>query len=314
MKIAILGTWHVHAGAYTADAKKYGEVIGVYDDNSEWKRNFATNYDIPQFDSIEQLLASDAESIIVNTATNRHADDIVKIAESGKNIFTEKVLALSLEDCERVKRAVEKNKVRFVISFPQRTTAGPLTLKAIADSGEIGDINYIRFRNCHSGSLAHWLPAHFYNREECGGGAMIDLGAHGMYLINWFLGEPETYRSVFTHVCRDEKDAILNPDAVEDNAVTVMSYKNGAIALNETGFVTIGCPMTMEIGGSAGYAVFTEGKDTVTVSVKSGKKEISMCEPHDLPIISFLKGLTPEGCGINEAITLTKMMLGAYKN
>ena len=41
---------------------------------------------------------------------------------------------------------------------------------------------------------------------------MMDLGAHPMYTLNWFMGEPKTVTSQFTNV---------TPRAVEDNAVSV---------------------------------------------------------------------------------------------
>ena len=39
MKVAICGVWHVHAKDYTKKAMEYGEVVGVYDDNAEWKKH-----------------------------------------------------------------------------------------------------------------------------------------------------------------------------------------------------------------------------------------------------------------------------------
>ena len=306
MKVAIWGVWHVHAKDYTKKAMELGEVVGVYDDNIKWRNDFAEKFGIPVFESAEDLLSSDAEGVIVCTATDAHADVMVRIAQSGKHIFTEKVLALCEENCIRVQKAVEEAGVRFVISLVQKYTAVHLTVKDLIDRGEIGKVNYLRFRNCHSGSTDHWLPAHFYNLKECGGGAMIDLGAHGMYLIDWLLGEPETYRSAFTHACRDEKDAILNPDGIEDNAVTVMTYENGTIAINETGFVTKGFPMTMEVGGKRGYIVAGAGKVTLNGT------EMPLVPAQDAPIVTFMKGETPVGAGMTEARALTRMMVGAY--
>jgi oxidoreductase domain protein len=311
MKVAILGTWHVHAPDYTKHAKNLGEVVGVYEPNAEWRHKFAQKFEINEFSSLEELLNSEAEAVIVCASTDIHADVMVAAANSGKHIFTEKVLALTVEDCLRVKEAVEKNGVRFVISYPQKKRAEHITVKKIVDSGKIGQINYVRFRNCHSGSVKHWLPAHFYNKEQCGGGAMIDLGAHGMYVIDWLLGEPKTYCSTFTHACRDELDKTLNPDGIEDNAVTVMSYDNGCIAVNETGFVSQGCPMTLEVGGSLGYITCKDG--SVIVKTEDKTENAELCPAQDLPIVSFLKGDIADGCGIDEAITLTKMMVGAYK-
>lgn len=315
MRVAIAGVWHVHAPDYTKTAMRLGEVVGVYDENPAWAKEFAEKNNIACFASLDELLASDIEGVIVCSASNVHADMMVKIAESGKDIFTEKVLALTTADCLRVKEAVEKAGVRFVVSMPQRRTPCPRTIKAMVDKGEIGKINYIRFRNCHSGSVNHWLPAHFYDKEQCGGGAMIDLGAHGMYLIDWFLGAPESYKSVFTHACRDEKDAELNPSALEDNAVTVMTYADGTIAVNETGFVSIGAPMTLEVGGDRGTLRFADGEVTLCgVSTENKTVSVPLVDPMDMPIESFMKGESPADCDINAAIALTAMMEGAYAN
>ena len=314
MKVAILGAWHVHATDYTKAAQENGaEVLGVWDEREDFKRALAEKHNIPEFGSVEELLASDCEAVIVCSATNKHADYMVMAANAKKDIFTEKVLALTVEDCLRIKEAVDRNGVKFVISFPWKFNPAYKVLKNEVESGRLGKINYTRFRNCHSGSSAHWLPAHFYNKEECGGGAMIDLGAHGMYLTHWILGEPMSYSSTFTHFCRDEKDAELNPDIVEDNAVTVMTYESGAIAINETGFVTRGCKETFEIGGENGYLV-SDGLTATFAVNKFQPEKLELPDAEDKPIVQFLKGKTPEGCGMDEAIALTKMMVGAYQN
>jgi predicted dehydrogenase len=141
---------------------------------------------------------------------------------------------------------------------------------------------------------------------------MIDLGAHGMYLTHWILGEPTGYKSAFEHFCRDEQDAILNPEGIEDNAVTVMTYPDGAIAINETGFVSRGCPTTLEVGGVDGYIRQDGGK--YVAYTRDGAKELDIPENLPKPIVFFVKGEIPEGCGLDEATALTRMMVGAYAN
>ena len=160
MKTAIFGVWHVHAPDYTRTAQKYGEVVGFYEPNDALAAAFAAHFDIPRFATAEDLLASDAKGVIVCSATNTHADDMIKIANAGKHIFTEKVLALTDADCARVAEAVEKNNVSFTISLFQKYLPARRAVKAVCESGELGNINYLRFRNCHSGSSADWLPAH----------------------------------------------------------------------------------------------------------------------------------------------------------
>ena len=312
MKIAFCGVWHVHAWEYLQAAKEYAEVAGVYESDTELRHSFCTQNGLREFNSFEELLNSDADSVIVTSATSRHAEYIIKLCEAGKNIFTEKVLALSVEDCEKIREAVEKSGVKFVISLFWKYDANIRTVKAIADSGELGRINYFRFRNCHNGSLCNapfrrWLPPHFYNKEECGGGAMMDLGAHGMYLTDWFLGMPHSFQSLM---------GFCYKDAVEDNAVTVMGYENGAIAVNEASFVANCCPTALEIGGEHGYVRYRKGDGIFKASVSTEYKwqTVEPLEKLPKPIEQFLTGNILDGCGIEEAIRLTKMMCEAYSH
>lgn len=312
-KIAICGVWHVHTPDYTKTALKHAKIVGVWDEDPDRREQFCKEWNLPVFESLEDLLASDADGVIVCSATNAHKDLILRIANAGKDIFTEKVLALTVKDCEEIAASVKKNQVNFVISLVQKYYAGPITLKQVVDSGELGKINYVRFRNVHSGSVNNWLPKHFYNAKECGGGAMIDLGAHGMYLINWLLGTPSAAKSVFTTACSTEAVKAFNTDGVEDNAVTVMSYPDGCIAINETGFISTHYPAVFEVGGEKGRVVFTKNTVEKTTSATEGKTvSVPLCEALPSPIEQFVTGNILEGCGIQEAIELTRMMEMAY--
>ena len=259
-------------------------------------------------------MESDAESAIVCSATCDHAEDIIRIAKAKKNIFTEKVLALKDEDCERIEAAIEENGVSLTISLFQKYIGSRLAVKNVVDSGELGKINYLRFRNCHSGSADDWLPEYFYSREQCGGGAMIDLGAHGMYLTEWILGMPISASSEFTLSCENESVKTKNADSVEDNAVTVMSFEGGAIAVNETGFVSRYSPVTFEVYGENGYVRMENDSVTKCTKATNGVvTEVPVPPSLPLPIEQFLTGNILPGCSIKEAKALTQMMTMAYK-
>ena len=314
MKTAIWGVWHVHAPDYTKTALQHGEVLGFYEPNDALAAAFSAHFDIPRFATAEELLASDAEGVIVCSATNTHADDMVAIANAGKHIFTEKVLALTDADCARVQEAVRANNVTFTISLFQKYLPARRAVKAVCESGELGNINYLRFRNCHSGSSNDWLPAHFYNREQCGGGAMIDLGAHGMYLTHWILGEPIAAKSTFTLCNRNPGAAQKNADGVEDNAVTIMTFENGAIAVNETGFVSCCSPVIFEVHGDRGYVFMERDRVVKCTQATAGKiVEVELPESLSLPIEQFVTGKMLDGCGMDEARALTRMMELAYR-
>ena len=313
MKIAILGVWHVHAPDYTRTALAHGEVVGFFERNDALAEAFAAHFGLPRFATVEDLLASECEAVIVCSASRDHAEDMIAAARAGKHIFTEKVLALTDAECDAIEAAVNESGVTFVISLFQKYIGSRRAVKAVADSGELGKINYLRFRNCHTGSTANWLPTHFYNAEECGGGAMIDLGAHGMYLTHWILGMPVAATSAFTLACERADVAEKNTDHVEDNAVTVMTYENGAIAVNETGFVSANDPVVFEVHGENGYVRMEDGRVVKRTAATGGQAvEVTVEEGDPAPIIQFLTGNILPGCGMAEAKALTHMMVMAY--
>ena len=129
---------------------------------------------------------------------------------------------------------MQTNGVRFCISYPRRTMPQILYAKQAVDDGLLGRVTAVRVRIAHDGAVRDWLPAHFYDPKACGGGAMMDLGAHGMYLCRWLLGPPKRIVSVFNTV---------TGRAVDDNTVSVIEFENGAIAVNETSFTGFGGPI-----------------------------------------------------------------------
>ena len=313
MKVALLGVWHVHAADYTREALDAGELIGFYEKDDALADVYQKHFDVPRFATKEELLASDAEGVIVCSATSDHTEDILAVAKAKKQIFTEKVLALTNEECDEIEKALVQNGVTLTISLFQKYLGSRMAIKEVVDSGELGKINYMRFRNCHSGSTRDWLPTHFYSRAQCGGGAMIDLGAHGMYLTEWLFGMPASATSTFTVCCEAGGALDKNTDKVEDNAVTVMRFDNGAIAINETGFVSDCSPAVLEVHGEHGY-VRMESDSVVKCTRATGHTPTAVTPPasQPSPIKQFLAGNVLPGCGIREAKALTQLMVMAY--
>jgi len=313
LKVAILSRWHVHAEGYAKDFQRVPNVklTAMWDEEPEKGQDFATQFGIEFEPNLDKLLArEDVDAVCINAPTSMHRDIIVKVAKAGKHIFTEKVMALNMQECNDIKKAIKESGVKFCISFPHRGFSRNLFAKKVLDEGLLGDVNYVRVRNAHDGASRGWLPPHFYDEAQCGGGAMIDLGAHPMYLIAWLMGKPSEIASAFTSV---------TGCAVEDNAVSVMKYPNGAIAVSETGFVSGNSPFTLEIHGALG-SLMMSGDDIRYISSK--EDGTGWTTPKDLPaslpdpITQFAQGVLQGKeiqYGLEDAIVLTEIMEAAYK-
>ena len=315
LKVAILSRWHVHADDYARRLQSRDDVklTVMWDEEPEAGKAFSKKYGIEFEPDLDKLLArDDVDAVCINAPTSMHRDVMVKSASAGKHIFTEKVLSARFAEAKDIKCAIEENGVKFCISFPHRTFPHNLFAKKVLDERMLGDVTYFRVRNAHSGASAGWLPPHFYNKEQCGGGAMIDLGAHPMYLTLWLMGKPAEISSTFTFVTGRE---------VEDNAVSVMKYPTGAIAVSETGFVTSSSPTSMEIHGTEGSLMIVGG-DVRLSSSKIGTTDYSGWLSPKLPpalpdaVTQFVEGVLYDKTiifGLDDAIVLTEIMEAAYK-
>lgn len=310
IKLGLAGTWHVHFGGYVREFKNYGDVkiTALWDPDEETAKNKAEELGCAYTTNLDDFYAMDFDAVMVCAATNIHKEVLIKAADAKKHIFTEKVLTASLSEALEVKEAVEKAGIKFCISFPWRTRADFLWIKEALNNELIGQVTYMRMRNAHDGVSRGWLPPSFLDPVPTCGGAMMDLGAHGMYLLNWLMGEPEKCTSVFTNcMC----------DTVEDNCVSVFSYKGGAIGVSETGFVTGRNPFELEIAGTKGTILAGGVFDKLCYNNGDGWMFPALGKGSDSAITSFCNAVN--GCGeplfgIDDAVALTKTMELAYMN
>lgn len=316
LRIAMLSGWHVHARGYANELKQMSDAVitAVWDEDAARGAAWAEELNAPFVPDLDAVLArDDVDAVAVNVPTSRHAEVMVAAALAKKHIFTEKVMALTVKECDAIAQAVRQAGVKFCISFPARTTPAHLFAKQVAEQGLIGDITLLRVRVAHNGASAGWLPPHFYNAATCGGGAMMDLGAHPMYLARWILGKPVRLTAMFNS---------FTGCAIEDNAVATIEFENKAIGIVETSFVSTHSPGALELYGTAG-SLFVGGPED-RVRILSDKLEgqvpgwISPTRLPDAlprPIRIWVNGIlndTPIPFGLDEGTQLTALMEAAY--
>jgi len=221
----------------------------VWDEIAERGKEWAKQLGVDFESDLDTLLKrEDVDGVVVDAPTNMHADIMIAAANAGKHIFTEKAIALTTSECEQISAAVEKAGVKFCISFPARTSPHHLFAKQLIDEGVIGDITLLRIRNGHDGALNNWLPDYWYDEKAAGGGAMMDLGCHPMYLASWLLGKPKRITSMFNY---------FTNRAVEDNAQCSVGFTNNAVAVLETSLVTYRTPAGFEMYGTNGTLIIS---------------------------------------------------------
>lgn len=312
MNIALVSAWHVHAGEYfnRVNANENAKITAVWDEIPQRGKDWAAKNGSKFYENYDELLADDSiDAVVITSPTNLHPELMIKAAKAGKHIFTEKVLAIKPEDAYAIADAVKEAGIHFTICFPHESEPPFMVIRDLLDSGKLGKITYAKFRKAHTGSIDNWLPAFFYDKEQCGGGAMMDLGAHPMYLLEWALGKTKSVSSAFTE---------MTGRGVEDNAVSVLEFENGAIGVSETSFVSWGNPLVFEISGTDGWLLMTDNELRYQTRESGGwvRPELPARAPHpiDYFIDSVLNDTPNTMYTIDEAVSLTELMDAAYKS
>ncbi|MGI6234118.1 MAG: Gfo/Idh/MocA family protein [Christensenellales bacterium] len=312
VNILMLSKWHVHAKDYARQIQeqKDARITCVWDDDTARSEAWAQELGVPfEADLDKALSRADVDAVVVDTPTTQHKYVMVKAAKAGKHIFTEKALATTMADAREIAEAIQASGVKFCISYPQLTSPLVQLCKQAIDEGLLGNIHYLRFRMAHNGALAGWLPEYWYEVKDAGGGAMMDLGCHPMYVASCLLGKPARITSMFNNNHA--------PGGVDDNAVSVVEFENKAIAVLETGFISPYNGNCFELLGTEGAIVSVDGQIKMRTKDCADGWFIPDKLPAPLPMAMrmWLDGIT-KGTDIpfnlERALRLTELLEQAY--
>jgi 1,5-anhydro-D-fructose reductase (1,5-anhydro-D-mannitol-forming) len=314
LNVAMISKWHVHADGYAKQLQSLGSVniTAVWDEIKDRGRTWAAELGADFESDLDALLKrEDVDAVVVDAPTSMHAEVMIAAANAGKHIFTEKSMALTVAECDQISAAVQRAGVKFCISFPARTRPHHLLAKQLMDDGLLGAITTLRIRNGHDGALNNWLPDYWYDEKQAGGGAMMDLGCHPMYLASWLLGQPKRITSMFSH---------FTGRAVEDHAQCSIEFAGNATALLETSLVTYSTPSAFELYGTEGTLIISG--DHVKFASKHldspmqgwiSPRQLPKEQP--LPLIQWVNGILndePMPFGLEDGTRLTELLEMAY--
>lgn len=118
--------------------------------------------------------------------------------------------------------------------------------RELAQSGALGEIFLIKQSEEHSGPHSPW----FWNIDRAGGGALMDMGVHGIVFAQWLLGNAS-----ITHVTASMGTFVHGGKTEgEDHVVTILNFDGGQMAVIESSWAKGGgVDDRLEIYGTKGH-------------------------------------------------------------
>ena len=247
-KITMLGTGLI--GLFYAQTlhglRGRDRVVNVYSRSPERAKAFAKEHGISRWtsDLKDAVLDSDSEIVVVGVPNNVHREAVLLAAQAGKAVLCTKPLGRNAREALDMLEAVEKAGV--FAGYLEDLVYTPKTLKALASvrAGALGQVLWARSRETHPGPHSAW----FWDPEQSGGGAIIDMGCHCIEIGRNFIGKDVRPVEAFCWGATQ-----VHPIAAEDHAIGLVKYANGAIGQFEVSWTFRGgMDLRDEVSGTEG--------------------------------------------------------------
>jgi predicted dehydrogenase len=188
VRVGVMGAGKI-SGIYLQNAGVFHdlEVVACADIVVERAEEQAREYGVPRAYSPEELLADSEVEVVLNlTVPAVHAEVSLAALQAGKHVYTEKPLAVELEDGQKMLDVAEE-KGLLIGCAPDTFLGGGLqTCRRLLDEGVIGDpVALTAIMMTHGPEDWHPSPDFFY---QPGAGPMFDMGPYYLTALATLVG------------------------------------------------------------------------------------------------------------------------------
>lgn len=241
----------------------------VADPFEKFGRKVAEDFNTVWTPNWEDMLNNESiRGIVIGSPTPFHAEQIIKSAEAGKDIFCEKPISNDLAVIDNCLKAVEVNKVRLLVGFQRRFDTNFIKVQQQVKAGAIGEV-----RMFHITSRDPAPPPAAYLAQS--GGIFLDMTSHDWDIARFVTGAE--IESVYVTGNAFEEAAQEAGDI--DTVITVLKMSDGSFGtIDNSRRCSYGYDQRIEVFGSKG-SINSNNKSPNTVVV-SGESGISSGLPY----------------------------------
>jgi len=235
VKVGIVGTGGIAQLVHIPALKriKEAELVAICDLHEDVVKEVARKYGVKKWytDYMEMFEREKLDAILNLTWHSAHAKVTIDAADSGLHVFVEKPMAVTIEECEEMIKACEKNNVKLMVGFMKRFDPNIRWIKEELDKGSLGRVfminswyydtvihmeyvkgfidEFIRPRKLQSRGYEVSEDKHLY--------ALLTHGIHHADLLLWIGGNIDSLYSYY----KDYEESYVS--------TTILEFENGAV-------------------------------------------------------------------------------------
>lgn len=268
-KVALLGAGFIadiHIESYHRFVPE-AEVVAVFSRDARRGEAFAKKHGIPQtFADLDSAITKSGCDVVDVCLPNfLHHRAVATAAKGGKHVIIEKPLAMTLEQADDMIATCKAHGRKLMYAEELCFAPKYERVRKLVNEGAVGNIFQMRQCEKHSGPHSDW----FYDIEQSGGGALMDMGCHGLAWFRWMLGGRPKALSVQAHL----QNGLIHRGRTraEENSLCIVEFEGGAIGVAENSWAKHGgMDDRVEVYGTGGviYADLFIGNSALTYSEK----------------------------------------------
>ena len=265
----------------------------------------------------EMLGKEEIDAVIIATPTNTHLEIALNSLKAGKHILIEKPIARSVSEAKQINSASKKYKKQVMVGMNLRYRPDAMLMKSLVNSGELGDIFYIRCGWLRKQSSEQkW----FMNKSQSGGGVIIDLGILMLDLAIWILNDKKM-KSVsvqkFNHNTKEVEDSAIGLVRFDDNRIISFEVSWGLHSeWDKFHLAAFGTEGTAHLNPLRAYKRMESSHIDYTVANQSNQTNLfkKSYENELKHFIGVVRENTPVISTGDDAVTLMKLLEALYKS
>ncbi|MFH5836499.1 Gfo/Idh/MocA family protein [Proteiniclasticum sp. C24MP] len=251
--------------------------------NEEKLKDYARRHRIEHYttDYKEILEDPEVDAVYIATPPYMHKFYTIEAAKHKKDVYVEKPMALSVEECVEMMEVCKAEGVKLFAAYYRRSQKKFRTVKELLGNHEIGEIRSFHYHYVNP------LPQHnpdrawLYDPKISGGGQLYDVGSHMMDMILYLFGDVGYAKGISRNQAK-----VLE---VEDNTSGILLFRNGVQGTVQLTFNGKVNEDQMVITGSEGTLKFSiMNNEPLEIIKPNGIDEISFeeLEHVQMPLIS----------------------------
>ncbi|MBP3583917.1 MAG: Gfo/Idh/MocA family oxidoreductase [Clostridia bacterium] len=201
------------------------------------------------------------DAAVIVTPDQMHLEMTSAFLRAGKAVLCEKPMALTLEECEEMRRVEKETNGKLMIGQICRCTPSFALVKKMIDEGRLGELMFVESEYAHNYTLARGIGDWRVDPKRH---AVIGGGCHPIDLLRWIAGNPTEVYAYGNH-----KSLLDWP--TDDTTIAIMKFPNDVIGKV---FVSTGCKRNYTM-----RSVFYGTKGTIICD--NSNREIQLFENND---------------------------------